>query len=71
MNVDIMNWTLPGAAGETILGNTHLPATTPRAAAIIVHGFLGYKDYGFFPTIADTLAITASRRTGSTSPTRA
>ncbi len=56
MNVDITNWTLPGAAGETILGNTHLPATTPRAAAIIVHGFLGYKDYGFFPTIADTLA---------------
>lgn len=56
MNVDIMNWTLTGAAGEIILGNTHLPATTPRAAAIIVHGFLGYKDYGFFPTIADTLA---------------
>ncbi|MFI4872211.1 MAG: alpha/beta hydrolase [Phycisphaerales bacterium JB061] len=56
MPVDVMNWTLPGAGGETILGNTHLPETAPRAAAIIVHGFLGYKDYGFFPTIADTLA---------------
>lgn len=56
MPLDVMNWTLPGADGQTILGNTHLPESTPRAAAIIVHGFLGYKDYGFFPTIADTLA---------------
>ncbi|GAB5497022.1 MAG: hypothetical protein Phyf2KO_21020 [Phycisphaerales bacterium] len=56
MPMDVMNWTLPGADGQTILGNTHLPKGTPRAAAIIVHGFLGYKDYGFFPTIADTLA---------------
>ncbi len=51
-----MNWTLPGAQGEPIFGNSHLPAATPRGAAIIVHGFLGYKDYGFFPSIADTLA---------------
>ncbi|PHQ82337.1 MAG: hypothetical protein COB69_02215 [Phycisphaera sp.] len=56
MPIDIINWNLPGAHGEMILGNTHLPESTPRAAAIIVHGFLGYKDYGFFPTIADTLA---------------
>lgn len=56
MSIDVMNWTLPGADGQTILGNTHLPEQTPRAAAIIVHGFLGYKDYGFFPAIADTLA---------------
>lgn len=56
MPVDVMNWTLPGASGEIILGNTHLPEFVPRAAAIIVHGFLGYKDYGFFPAIADTLA---------------
>ena len=56
MPVDVMNWTLPGAGGELILGNTHLPVASPRAAAIIVHGFLGYKDYGFFPTVADTLA---------------
>ncbi len=56
MPTDVMNWTLPGADGQTILGNTHLPEGSPRAAAIIVHGFLGYKDYGFFPTIADTLA---------------
>jgi pimeloyl-ACP methyl ester carboxylesterase len=51
-----MNWKIPGANGEIILGNSHLPENTPRAAAIVVHGFLGYKDYGFFPTIADTLA---------------
>ncbi|RNC80923.1 MAG: alpha/beta fold hydrolase [Phycisphaera sp.] len=56
MQIDVMNWSLPGADGQTILGNTHLPEGTPRAAAIIAHGFLGYKDYGFFPTIADTLA---------------
>lgn len=56
MPIDIVNWNLPGADGETIFGNTHLPETTPRAAALITHGFFGYKDYGFIPTLAHTLA---------------
>jgi len=56
MPADVLNWSLTGADDQLILGNTHLPQSTPRAAAIIVHGFLGYKDYGFIPTLADTLA---------------
>ena len=56
MPADVLNWSLTGADEQLILGNTHLPQSTPRAAAIIVHGFLGYKDYGFIPTLADTLA---------------
>lgn len=56
MPADVLNWSLTGADEQLILGNTHLPRSTPRAAAIIVHGFLGYKDYGFLPTLADTLA---------------
>jgi len=54
--MDTNSWTIPGAQDEAILGNTHIPDGPPIASAIIVHGFMGYKDYGFFPTIADRLA---------------
>lgn len=49
-------WTITGAAGETIYGNTHLPASDPTGVAILIHGFLGYKDYGFFPHLAQAFA---------------
>jgi len=49
-------WTIPGAAGEAIFGNTHAPAKQPDGAIIIVHGFLGYKDYGLFPALAAAFA---------------
>ena len=58
-------WTLPGADGQTIIGNTHLPENHPRnhhpdrpaaGVLIIAHGFKGYKDYGFFPHLASTAA---------------
>ena len=54
--MDTNSWTITGAQGEAIIGNTHTPEDAPKATAIIVHGFMGYKDYGFFPTIADRLA---------------
>jgi uncharacterized protein len=51
-------WTIPGADGEAILGATHTPAPHEEAAGIIiiVHGFLGYKDYGMFPALAGAFA---------------
>ena len=50
-------WTLPGAGadGETILGNAHLPDGEPVGVVLIAHGFKGYKDYGMFPRIAETM----------------
>lgn len=52
----IVDWTIPGAEGEPILGNTHWPIGSPRGIAIIAHGFKGYKDYGMFPAIAHHFA---------------
>lgn len=54
------DWTLAGAEGETIFISSHC-ATSPnkvRAAALIAHGFKGYKDYGFLPLLAHHLATT-------------
>lgn len=60
----ITDWTIPGWRGLPIFGNTHLPEPTaaarpggvPRGAILLVHGFLGYKDYGLFPFLAQSLA---------------
>lgn len=48
-------WTIDGAGGEPILGDAHVP-DHPRGVILIVHGFLGYKDYGMFPFIAESFA---------------
>ncbi len=49
-------WSIPGSGGQPILGDAHLPDGAPRGAALIAHGFKGYKDYGMFPRIAEALA---------------
>ena len=53
-------WTLPGADGQLILGNTHVPdgsrGAAPAGVLIVAHGFKGYKDYGFFPYLAQSAA---------------
>ena len=48
-------WTIAGADGEAILGNAHLPEGEPVGVVLIAHGFKGYKDYGMFPRIAETM----------------
>lgn len=45
------HWTLSGSDGRTIYGNTDLPAGEPRGVIVLCHGFKGYKDYGFFPSL--------------------
>jgi pimeloyl-ACP methyl ester carboxylesterase len=36
-------------------GNLHIPER-PRALVVVVHGFKGFKDWGFFPWLAEHLA---------------
>ena len=49
-------FTLEPRAGELIRGDVRLPdGPSPRAAVVVVHGFKGFKDWGFFPWVADTL----------------
>lgn len=46
-------------SGDRITGNLHLPqksGQTPSPIVVICHGFKGFKDWGFFPYIADSFA---------------
>ena len=53
-------WSLPGAGGLPVIGDTHAPgpspAGRPRGVVLIGHGFKGYKDYGLLPRLADAAA---------------
>lgn len=51
---DSQTWSIPGAGGEAILGDTHLPpdGQAPIGHLVIAHGFRGYKDYGILPVLA-------------------
>ncbi|MCC7145889.1 MAG: alpha/beta fold hydrolase [Phycisphaeraceae bacterium] len=53
-----IEWTLPGADRQPILGTTHVPfgGLAPFAVLILAHGFKGYKDYGFIPYLAESAA---------------
>lgn len=50
-----LDWTLSGADGKPILGTTHMPPSVGAITGVLVicHGFKGYKDYGFFPYLAE------------------
>lgn len=48
-------FTLDSDEGLPIRGNLHLPQKM-RAVVIVVHGFKGFKDWGFFPWVAERLA---------------
>ena len=53
------SWSIPGADGQPILGDTHMPADRSGdggAVVVIAHGFKGYKDYGMFPRLAREFA---------------
>ena len=50
---------LAGASGALIRGNLHLPvagAAGRQPLLLVLHGFKGYQDYGFFPHLTQQLA---------------
>lgn len=49
-------WSIPGAEGLPIHGNTHEPDAPARATAICIHGYTGHKDRGVTPAVAAFLA---------------
>jgi uncharacterized protein len=62
-NVTSRPFDLPTGDGETIRGDIHLPGSeaipdpgVPRSAVIVVHGFKGFRKWGFFPHTCRALA---------------
>ncbi len=58
MNTTCTSWQIIGSENFPLFGNTHMPSgsTAPCGVVIMTHGFLGYKDYGFFPYLAQAFA---------------
>jgi alpha-beta hydrolase superfamily lysophospholipase len=52
----VETWTITGSHEAIIYGDTHFPDGPPVGVVLIAHGFKGYKDYGMFPRIAETMA---------------
>jgi alpha-beta hydrolase superfamily lysophospholipase len=50
-----MQFNIPSAEGLPIRGDLVVPDRA-RALVVIVHGFKGFKDWGFFPWLADHFA---------------
>ena len=48
--------TLPGSLGEIFVDVRAGGRAAPRPAVVLVHGFKGFKDWGFFPPLAERLA---------------
>lgn len=49
-------WKIVNQHGLEILGDTHTPEQGPPVACVLlIHGFKGYKDYGFIPMLARDL----------------
>ncbi len=56
MTTHTTDWTLTNDLGRRIIGNTDHPDDTPHSCLLLLHGFKGYKDYGFIPLLAKALA---------------
>ena len=56
MSTQTTDWVLNNARGLEILGSTDHPEGKPIACVVLVHGFKGYKDYGFIPVLGGLLA---------------
>lgn len=49
-----MRFTIKSSEGLDIRGNLEVPRAA-RALVVIVHGFKGFKDWGFFPWLAEVM----------------
>src|SRR5262245_40445710 len=49
---------LPGAGGERVRGEVRLAAGAagPRPSVLLLHGFKGFRKWGFFPWLAERIA---------------
>ena len=50
------SWSIGGSEGLPIHGDTDHPAGTPRAVALVVHGFTGNKNRNIIPAVSRHLA---------------
>ncbi|MEM1331100.1 MAG: alpha/beta fold hydrolase [Planctomycetota bacterium] len=57
-HTDHESWHIPGADGMPVFGVCHRPpeGVTPRGTVLVVHGFLGYMDYGMLPALTESIA---------------
>ncbi len=51
----VTEWSIPGSDGLKIYGSTHLPEGDASGVVIIVHGYMGFKEYGMFPWLASRI----------------
>jgi uncharacterized protein len=49
-------FTLTGSDGAPIRGDIYLPVQERPPLVLVIHGFKGFKDWGFFPWIGERLA---------------
>lgn len=49
------DWIVRGSEALELFGNSHTPDGQARACALLLHGYFGYKDYGFIPVLAERL----------------
>lgn len=52
----VEGWTIGGSEALPLFGDTHVPDGASHACLVLLHGYLGYKDYGFIPVLAERLA---------------
>ena len=50
------DWNIAGARREIIYGTTQFPVGDAVGVVLLGHGFLGYKDYGMIPWLAEQFA---------------
>lgn len=48
--------TIPGSSGRPMATDLFLPASSPRAVVIYIHGINGFKDWGGLPDLLEKLA---------------
>lgn len=49
-------WTLTGSGALELFGDTHTPTGEAKVCVVLLHGYMGYKDYGFLPVLAERVA---------------
>ncbi len=56
MDIETTDWVLRNGRGLELIGSTDQPTGKAHACVVFVHGFKGYKDYGFVPVLCKALA---------------